>query len=140
HGIEAHYRRDGWLWAATSEAQLGAWEETIGTIAKYGEPPFQHLQPHAVAARAGEPTHLGGVFEPTAASVQPALLARGLRRVALERGVRIFERSPVTRLDRGRPPRVFTARGTVTASKVVIALNAWAAGLPELRRAVVVIA
>lgn len=140
NGIDAHYRRDGWLWAATSEAQLGAWEETIATIAGSGADPFQRLQPDEVAARAGEPTHLGGVFEPTAATVQPALLARGLRRVALERGVRIFEGSRMTKLERSRPPTVVTELGTFTATKVVLALNAWAAALSELRRAVVVIA
>ena len=26
HGIDAHYRHDGWLWAATSAAQAGAWD------------------------------------------------------------------------------------------------------------------
>ena len=140
HGIDAHYRRDGWLWAATSEAQLGAWEETLAAIAAYGEQPFERLEPEQVAGRAGEQTHLGGVYEPTAATVQPALLARGLRRVAAEQGVRIFERSPMTRLERSRPPRVVTADGVVTAAKVVLALNAWGAALPELRRYVVVIA
>jgi putative aminophosphonate oxidoreductase len=140
HGIDAHYRRAGWLWAATSEAQQGAWEETLETVAGYGEEPFERLSPDEAARRAGEPTHLGGVFEPTAATVQPALLARGLRRVALERGVRIYERSPMTKLERTRPPRVVTARGSVRADKVVLALNAWGAALPELRRAVVVIA
>jgi putative aminophosphonate oxidoreductase len=140
HGIDAHYRRDGWLWAATSEAQLGSWEETLETIAAYGEEPFERLEPDDAARRAGESTHLAGVFEPTAATVQPALLARGLRRVALERGVRIFERSPATKLDRSRPPGVVTAHGSVRAGKVVLALNAWAASLPELRRSLVVIA
>jgi putative aminophosphonate oxidoreductase len=140
NGIDAHFRRDGWLWAATSEAQLGAWDETLAAAEAYDEHPFERLEPDEVARRAGAETHIGGVFEPTAASVQPALLARGLRRVALERGVRIFERSPMTRLDRGRPPRVVTARGSVTAERVVLALNAWSAALPELARAVVVIA
>src|SRR5947199_1049617 len=64
HGIDAHYRRDGWLWAATSTAQLGAWEDTLTTIAVYGEQPFQRLDPAEVARRAGERTHLGGVYEP----------------------------------------------------------------------------
>jgi glycine/D-amino acid oxidase-like deaminating enzyme len=67
-------------------------------------------------------------------------LARGLRRVALERGVRIFEGSRMTKLERSRPPAVVTDRGTLTVTKVVLALNAWAAALPELRRALVVIA
>jgi putative aminophosphonate oxidoreductase len=140
NGIDAHYRRDGWLWTATSDAQLGAWDETIEKIATFGQEPFVTLDRSETAKRAGADTHLGGVFEPTAASVQPALLARGLRRVVLERGVRIFERSPMTSLDRSRPPRVVTARGSVRATKVVVVLNAWAAALPELRRALVVIA
>jgi putative aminophosphonate oxidoreductase len=140
HDIDAHYRRDGWLWTATSRAQLGAWDETIQTIAAYDQEPFVRLDAEETATRAGADTHLGGVFEPTAATVQPALLARGLRRVAHEAGVRIFERSPMTSLDRSRAPRVVTARGSVRATKVVLALNAWAAALPELRRALVVIA
>jgi putative aminophosphonate oxidoreductase len=140
HDIDAHFRRDGWLWAATSEAQIGAWEETLGTLAASGEEPFERLTPEEVARRAGERTHLGGVYEPTGATVQPALLVRGLRRVAIERGVRVHEHTHVTRLERSRPPRVVTARGAVTAMKVVLALNAWAAALRELRRALVVIA
>jgi putative aminophosphonate oxidoreductase len=140
HGIDAHYRRDGWLWAATSRAQLGAWDETVGAIGDFGETPFRHVSREEAATLAGGKTHLGGVFEPTAATVQPARLARGLRRVALELGVRIFEGSPMTKFARSRPPKVVTDHGTVTATKVVFALNAWAAALPELGRAVVVIA
>jgi putative aminophosphonate oxidoreductase len=139
-GIDAHYRRDGWLWAATSAAQHGAWDSTVAELAALGERPFEPLAPAEVARRAGSATHTAGVFEPTAATVQPALLARGLRRVALARGVRIFERSPMTHLVRSRPPVVRTAAGEVVADRVVLALNAWAARLPELRRALVVIA
>jgi glycine/D-amino acid oxidase-like deaminating enzyme len=46
----------------------------------------------------------------------------------------------MTKLERSRPPRVVTAGGAVTAAKVVLALNAWAAAVPELRRSLVVIA
>ena len=79
------------------------------------------------------------MFEPRAATVQPAALARGLRRVALERGVRIHEGSPVVRFTRERPLRVETDRGTLAAERLVVAMNAWAAGLPELRRSLVVV-
>ena len=94
-----------------------------------------------MAERAGSDTHLAGVFEPTAAVVQPGLLVRGLRRVALERGIRIFEHSPMQRIDRsaGRP-QVQTAHGRVTAERVVLALNAWAARLPEYRPFLIVVA
>jgi putative aminophosphonate oxidoreductase len=139
NGIDAHFRHDGWLWTATSPAQLGAWDETLGRLEELGERPFVRLEPEEVALRAASPVHLAGVFEPTAATVHPALLARGLRRVALERGVRLFERSPVRQLDRTRPPRVRCDSGSVRSERVVLALNAWAAALRELGRALVVI-
>jgi glycine/D-amino acid oxidase-like deaminating enzyme len=61
-----------------------------------------------------------------AATVQPARLARGLRRALIERGVRIFEGSPVTRFRAGRPVVVETPGGTVRARDAVVALGAWA--------------
>lgn len=140
HGIDAHYRHDGWLWAATSAAQAGAWDETVQAVERHGVEAFVRLDPEEVARRAGSPAHLAGVLEPTAATVQPALLARGLRRVALERGVRVFERSPMTRLERSRPLRVHAARGHVTAERVVLALNAWLGQVPELKNELFVIA
>lgn len=140
HGIDAHVREDGWLWTATNAAQLGAWDTTIAAAERLGARPFERLTPEGVAERTGSERHLGGVFEPTAATVQPARLARGLRRVALERGVQIYERSLMTALERGRPPRVRTPRGSVTADRVVLAMNAWATRLREVRRAVMVIA
>ncbi len=70
--------------------------------------------------------------------MQPALLARGLRRVALERGIRIFERTPMVDLDRERGI-VSTPSGSVEASAVVLATGAWLASVPELKRAVVAV-
>ncbi|MFN0155791.1 MAG: FAD-dependent oxidoreductase, partial [Gaiella sp.] len=140
HGIDAHFRPDGWLWAATSQPQMGAWEPTLAAVAAAGQSPFRLLTAEETAEAACTPTHLGGVFEEIGASVQPALLARGLRRVALERGVRIYEGSPMTSLVRDRPPRVRTAGGSITATTVVLALNAWIARLPELRRSLAVVA
>jgi glycine/D-amino acid oxidase-like deaminating enzyme len=139
HGIDAHYRRDGWIWSATNQAQVGAWEPVVEALAARGEQPFVELTPEAVAKGAGSDRHLAGVWEPSAATVQPALLARGLRRIALERGVSIHEHSPATGLDRSQPPRVRSARGSVTAARVVIATGAWAISVRELRRALVVV-
>jgi glycine/D-amino acid oxidase-like deaminating enzyme len=70
---------------------------------------------------------------PSAATVQPALLARGLRRVLIERGVEIHEGTSVERIERSSQMRLSTARGSVTADQVVLAVNAWAAGWPGFR-------
>jgi putative aminophosphonate oxidoreductase len=139
HGIDAGLRRDGWLWAASSTAQDGAWTALLADLARRQLHPFEEWSRAQVAARTGTDKHVSGVFEPGAASVQPALLAHGLRRVALEKGIRIYENTPMRRLDRSRPPTVVTDAGHLSAEKVVIAMNAWATMLPELRRAILVI-
>jgi glycine/D-amino acid oxidase-like deaminating enzyme len=139
HGIEIDYRYDGWLWAASNRSQLGAWDKAVADLAEHGEHPFQTLSRDEVTRLACTAGLVGGVLEPTVATIQPAKLARGLRKVALEKGVTIYERSPMTELERSRPPVVHTDRGSIVANKVVLAMNAWAARLPELRRKLVVI-
>ena len=88
HAIDAHYRRDGWLWTATTHTQLGAWQSTVAALERHGERPFLNVDPEELAARSGSRAHVAGVFEPTSATLQPALLARGLERVARERASR----------------------------------------------------
>ena len=139
HGFDADFRRSGFLWGATCEAHAGSWDPFVETLQHHQVRPVETMDGPEITARWGLQGHLSGVFDPGQASIQPAKLARGLRGVALEKGVRIFERSPMTRLHRGRPPRVETARGSVTAAKVVLAINAWSLAVPELAPAIVVI-
>jgi putative aminophosphonate oxidoreductase len=139
HAIDAHFRQAGWLWAATSQAQMGAWESVVSLCERLGVGTFHRLAPGEIGRRSGSPAHRAGVFESSAATVQPAVLARGLRRVALASGVRIFENTRVLSFDRARPVRVRTASGSVRADRLVIAMNAWAASIPELSRAIVAI-
>jgi putative aminophosphonate oxidoreductase len=138
-GVDAHFHQGGWLWAATSPAQVGSWERAVAEAEAYGEHPFELLSGEEVQARTGAPVHLGAAYEKTAATVQPALLARGLRRVALERGVRIYERTAMVDLER-EVGVVRTPSGAVRAGAVVLALNAWAIKIRELSRALVAVA
>lgn len=140
NSIDAHYRRDGWLWTATNAAQLGAWERTITAIERHGEEPFVRVAPEELQARSGSRAHIDGVLEPLSATVQPAALARGLVRVARQRGVEVFERSPMVGLERSATLTVHTPGGDVAADRVVIAMNAWSLRLHELRRGLVVVA
>jgi putative aminophosphonate oxidoreductase len=133
YGIDAEFRQDGWLWTASNPAQLDAWMPCLDQLERLGANPFQILDAEEAARRGGAPVIQAGVYEPTVASLQPGRLALGLRRVALEKGVRIYERSPVTRIERGPRPRLETARGSLVSDKLVLALNAWAAELREFR-------
>ncbi|MGH3074048.1 MAG: NAD(P)/FAD-dependent oxidoreductase, partial [Gaiellales bacterium] len=137
HGIDAHFRRGGWLWVATAPAQVGMWESAIAECERHDVHEFVRLTPDELHEHIDQPTHLAGAFEPRTATVHPAHLVRGLRRVALERGVRIYENSPMLSLRRAGRPRVRTPDGEITAGTTALALNAWAAAIPELSRAIV---
>ena len=141
HGVDAGFHMDGYLWAATNRRQVGDWRPMIEGLARYGERPFEEWSGEEAAARTGSAVHLGGAFERTAAVVQPARLARGMRRVAVERGIRIFERSPMTELAGGGPGgiAVRTRDGSVRAGRAVLAMNAWGVRFREIRRRVLVI-
>lgn len=139
HDIDAWFRPDGDLGAAASVAQVGAWADLIMTADRLGlAEDFQVLSTERLRARVDSPTFKGGVFSPHGATVQPARLARGLRRVLLEMGVRIFERTPVVRFGTGSPALAETAVGTVRAGTAVIALNAWASHWKRFRRHITV--
>jgi putative aminophosphonate oxidoreductase len=138
HGVDAQYRKDGWLWTASNRRQHNSWLVLTESLEKYGANPFHPVDPEEARQKSGSPRILSGIFDPNAATVQPAMLARGLRRVAIELGVRIYEKTPLTRLERSKPPVVHTPRGQVQARKVVIAMNAWGAQFPELKRMIVV--
>lgn len=139
HGFDPHFVRGGWLWTARTPAQLDAWEDTVRAAEGVAPGVFARLSPEEVARRSGSPSHLAGVLEPSGATVQPAHLVRGLRRAALDAGVRIYEHTTMRKLGRRRPPYVETTRGRVDAEKVILATNAWAAGIRELHTKLAVI-
>jgi len=92
-----------------------------------------------VRARCDSPQFRNGALMREAATVQPALLARGLRRVIIGRGVGVHEGSAVTRMrDDGGRVRLLVDSDAgldeVRARHVVLALNAWAAGWRPFRQ------
>jgi len=150
HQIADSFQRSGWVWAATNPAQVGAWEPTVKLLAELGEEPFELLSPREVAAVTGSPAHLAGLYEPGAATLQPALLARTLMRVLVQAGVRIYEHSQVRSIAPGAGPgagkpgagkiEIKTATGSIRAAQVVLAIGAWAARIPEIATGLQVLA
>lgn len=139
NAIDAEYRMSGWLWAATSAAQVGTWAETLDAIEAAGGEPFARPGAGEIATVSGSERHVGGILEPVAACIQPAKLAFGLRRKALALGVRIFENTPMLQLQKGAQPQVVCPHGTIRADRVIIALNAWGVMLREIRKAIAVV-
>lgn len=134
HGIDCEFRHDGWVWTASNKAQDGAWQRTIEKLETLGLHPFQALSPGTLRERTGSHGFVSGVYEAGVATVQPARLARGLRRVVMEQGVRIHERTRMIRLERAGQTVVHTDRGQIRAVAVVLALDSWLHELAAFRR------
>jgi glycine/D-amino acid oxidase-like deaminating enzyme len=137
-GVDAWYVDAGDIGVATAPTQVGLWERNVRAAAQLGlADVFQELSPDEVRKRVELPRVYGGVRVADAATVHPARLARGLRRVLLDRGVRIFEHTPVTRF-RADPPEARTPAGTVRAREAVVALGPWGIHWKEIRSSVAV--
>jgi glycine/D-amino acid oxidase-like deaminating enzyme len=97
-----------------------------------------HLDEAAVRAEVNSPTYLSGVWHKrTNALVHPAKLVRELARVASELGVEIFENSPVREVETSggqtAAATVHTRKGTVLATRVALATNAFPSLLKRAR-------
>jgi glycine/D-amino acid oxidase-like deaminating enzyme len=127
HGVDAWFRHAGDLAVATTQAREGTWAGLIQTAARLGlEDEYLLLTREEVRERCASPAFGSGLLIPDAANLQPARLARGLRRVLVERGVRIHEGTPVTRFRASSPAIAETPGGVVRAGEAVIGLGAWA--------------
>lgn len=132
--IDCDLRLDGWLWTASSTAQEGAWSQAVAMTEAAGADRFRSLDADEIHRRTGSPVSYTGVVEPDAGSVHPGKLAIGLRDLAIARGVIVHENSPVLEIHPGPVCRLRCSSGEVTAPTLVLAANAWLAGIPELRQ------
>ncbi len=124
HGIDAGIRLGGAVYAASSAAQAGALDGVLAALDKVGRNRWQPLGAAATVAQGGSAQLQHGVYSPAAGSLQPALLVRGLLRVARAMGISVYEHSAMTTLQEGEQVRVHTAQGCVQARQAVMALNA----------------
>jgi gamma-glutamylputrescine oxidase len=132
----------GTLLAATRRVHLRAMLEEADHLARRYD--YDQMQPltraevmEAVASR----RYHGGVLDHGAGHLHPLKLTLGLAAAAIEAGARIFEDSPVRRIDWHRPSIVRTPRGEVRARHVLLCANLGNARLaPQLAHDVVAIA
>jgi glycine/D-amino acid oxidase-like deaminating enzyme len=136
HDVDAWYTAAGTLYLATSDAQVGDWDDLVAACAAVGAPEeAAALTESDVERRCASPLFRGGgVFLPTSANVQPARLALGLRRAVIDAGVRLYERTPVRRLDRNAVARTHGG-ATVRAGSAVLAVNSATASFAGYRLA-----
>ncbi|OUM43481.1 NAD(P)/FAD-dependent oxidoreductase [Arthrobacter sedimenti] len=137
--VDMDLRLDGWLWTASSTAQEGAWQEALNLCAANGVSPYRVLDAEEIRQRTGSDASYQGVVEDRAGSLHPGKLMRNLKMHALRKGVTIYENTPVTTIAAGRPATLTTPGGSLSAGNVLLATNAWASSVPELRQKMYVV-
>ena len=131
NGVDAWLREGGMLRVSATPSQDASVDRDVEVARELGVPEEAvPLSPGELGERIRSPRFRKGVFHRECATIQPARLVRGLRRVVAER-IRVHERSRVTNIDDGR---IQTDRGSVRAKDIVVAVNARAAGWKPLTR------
>ncbi len=131
--IDCHYRKGGVLYcAARYPEQADRLRSDLDGLYLEGhsEEDYVWLDQQQLASEIRIPGAYGAVFSPHCATIQPALLVRGLARAVEKSGVTIYDRSPVTDW---RTRQVHTARGTVRADWIVPAVEGYAARFSDLK-------
>ena len=136
--IDCGWTKSGSLRIATSQAQLERVRAGIEARRRggLGESDVVLLEAAEVAARVRITGVVGGAYTPHCARVHPGRLVRGLAAACERRGVRIFERSRVTGIDR-RIVSCATDSGApaaVSAEIVVQATEAFTVNMPRQHR------
>lgn len=137
-GIDCHAEWGGELTVAVDPAHVESLREEHELHLRYGHNSV-FLDEAAVQAEIRSPRYKAAVWsKDVSGTVHPALLAWGLKRAAIELGVRIFEHTELLSFaDHGDRMEATTPRGSVTAPRVLLATNAFGAGHKHIKRRVV---
>jgi len=136
--IDCDWQRTGEMMIATEPWQIEDLREDYRQMRALGRDVVL-LGPDELRAEVDSPTYLGAVWNRDGcAMADPARLVWGLRRACLERGVRIYEGTPVRRLtDLRGGVGLTTPGGHVQARRVVLATNVFRSLVPKVRPYVV---
>lgn len=124
YGIDCDLRR-GTLTAVTAERNMAAHAAWRDEAAAYGYDQLDLLDRAGIRGEIASDRYHGGVLDSHGRHLNPLKYCLGLARAAIEAGVTVYEKSPVTRIDPGASLSVHTQRGIVKADHVVLACNAY---------------
>ncbi len=128
HEISCELTRGSQLVVA-SDAGSTEQQRREAEAARVLELPISFVERESLPAVAAGYT--SGLRYATTATLDPAALTEQLARIGEQRGLTIFERSPVRGIRRGLLNTVSTDDGEIVADRVVVAVNAFGATLGE---------
>jgi len=140
NNIDAQIRDDGVLYGATNKFHKGAFESLIQDLNENEINSWERLSKEKVQLLTGSKKFIDGYYSPIGGSLQPALLVRGLKKIAENKGIKIYEKSAAISYKGQEEIIVKTKKGSIKCNKLIIAMNAWTPSLlPFLSRSVILV-
>jgi glycine/D-amino acid oxidase-like deaminating enzyme len=123
--IQAEQEQAGWVQPVHSPGRIKIAERRVRQWSKFGAA-VEMLSRDQTRQMLGSEAWFGGFWNKTGGHINPLALARGLARVVLEQGGRIYARSPAISFER-RNDRwiVRTEKGEISGRALVLATNAY---------------
>ncbi len=123
-GVDCDYRPSGNIMAVVHPKQEKRLRRAADVAAKLGSG-VRFLESAEMRERGLPSSFLCGALEAAGGTLHPGKLAMGLRRVALQAGIRIYEQTPVLQVQEDVRSTLRTPRGALRADRVVMASNAY---------------
>ncbi|MER9254921.1 FAD-binding oxidoreductase [Mesorhizobium sp. M0598] len=103
---------------------------------RFGYPHISFMDAAETAERLGSTHYFGGTRDTGTGHIHPLKLVIGTAKVAAEAGTKLFEQTPSTGITSGGGKvRVVTPKGTITAAKCLIGVNAYGGTLEPVSAA-----
>jgi gamma-glutamylputrescine oxidase len=134
-GIDCDYVPSGNIMAAVHPRQEGRLRKAATVAAEIGAR-VRFLDREEMRARGLPAAFLSGALEESGGTLDPGKYVMGLRRAALDAGIKLYEQTPVQEIIDAPRARVRAAGGVVKADKVVLASNAYTPALGQLRHTI----
>ena len=132
YNINCDYKPGG-IFAAFNKKQMHALTEQKTLWERYGHTGLELLDKQAIAEQIQSDVYIGGMLDHTGGHIHPLNLLLGEAKAFESLGGVIYEDSKVVHVERSEKPVVKTEHGQVIANYVLMAGNAYMAGLiPEL--------
>ncbi len=135
HAIDIDYM-NGQLDGIHAKKYLKDYQAHPDAMARYGYPHISYMNAEETARSIGSQFYLGGLRDTGTGHIHPLKLLIGTAQVAAKAGAKLYENTKVTSLTtNGGKVVAVTPTGTITASKALIAVNAYGGNLEPVSAA-----
>ncbi|MFK3661184.1 NAD(P)/FAD-dependent oxidoreductase [Scandinavium sp. NPDC088450] len=122
--IDCDYRPGG-LFVAMNHKQLEKLEDQKANWERYGNTQLELLDANELKREVNSDRYVGALLDHSGGHIHPLNLAIGEANAIRLNGGRVYEQSPVTKIQHTSPAVVSTEKGQVTAKYVIVAGNAY---------------